>query len=89
MSGAPGIIGADAAAVDLELRTHISTDAGDIKHLSETEVIDVGKAEALSPANEEPVTTRFELWAWYGYYFGNNSAGTLSYAPLSMLPHVS
>lgn len=31
----------------------------------------------------EPPTTRWELWAWYGYYFGNNSAGTLSYAPLS------
>ncbi|KAF3395455.1 Autophagy-related protein 22 [Talaromyces pinophilus] len=30
----------------------------------------------------EPVTTRMELWAWYFYYFGNNSAGTLSYAPL-------
>jgi hypothetical protein len=31
----------------------------------------------------EPPTTRLELWAWYAYYFGNNSAGTLSYAPLS------
>lgn len=31
----------------------------------------------------EPVTSKRELWAWYFYSFGNNSAGTLSYAPLS------
>lgn len=36
--------------------------------------------------NSEPKTTRWELWSWYGYAFGNNSAGTLSYAPLSMVP---
>jgi hypothetical protein len=36
----------------------------------------------------EPVTTRSELCSWYFYYFGNNSAGTLSYAPLSLRnPH--
>jgi hypothetical protein len=85
MSGAPGIIGADAAAVDLELRTHITNEDGDIKNISQAEVTDIGKAEEFSPADSEPVTSRFELWAWYGYYFGNNSAGTLSYAPLSML----
>ena len=34
---------------------------------------------------DEPPTTRLELWSWYAYYFGNNSAGPLSYAPLSEL----
>lgn len=37
----------------------------------------------------EPVTSRWELWSWYLYSFGNNSAGTLSYAPLSMFIAVS
>ncbi|KAH8897438.1 autophagy protein [Thozetella sp. PMI_491] len=83
MSG-PGILGADAAVADLELTARLSKDLGDAKEkqASQTDIVDVSKAESLTPANDEPVTSRLELWAWYGYYFGNNSAGTLSYAPL-------
>ncbi|CAK7216173.1 hypothetical protein SCUCBS95973_002719 [Sporothrix curviconia] len=32
--------------------------------------------------NKEPPTGKWELISWYGFYFANNSAGTLSYAPL-------
>lgn len=46
-------------------------------------------ADAVAHAAEldkEPPTGKWELISWYGYYFANNSAGTLSYAPLSMIP---
>lgn len=32
---------------------------------------------------DEQPTGKWELWSWWGFYFANNSAGTLSYAPLS------
>lgn len=46
------------------------------------EIVPVEVGEIVS----EPPTTRLELWSWYAYYFGNNSAGPLSYAPLSESP---
>jgi hypothetical protein len=52
----------------------------DIAEIS-AEAVSIGLGEAIS--SDEPVTTRLELWSWYAYYFGNNSAGPLSYAPLS------
>ena len=52
----------------------------DVAEIS-TEVVSIGLGEAIS--SDEPATTRLELWSWYAYYFGNNSAGPLSYAPLS------
>ena len=59
--------------------------AVDIKEKDLTEVVEeaahIGLGEIVS--SEEPVTSRLELWSWYAYYFGNNSAGPLSYAPLS------
>lgn len=56
------------------------------------EIVDIeenGGENKSFEQNGEPeiVTTRSELWAWYAYYFGNNSAGTLSYAPLSKFPN--
>ncbi|EFX05301.1 autophagy protein [Grosmannia clavigera kw1407] len=52
-------------------------------------VVEVGELTVSARARElvaeldsELPTGRWELWAWYGYYFANNSAGTLSYAPL-------
>jgi hypothetical protein len=55
----------------------------DIAEIS-AEAVSIGLGEAIS--SDEPVTTRLELWSWYAYYFGNNSAGPLSYAPLSERP---
>ncbi|OAP60509.1 hypothetical protein AYL99_05511 [Fonsecaea erecta] len=58
--------------------------AADIKEKEPTEVLEeavpIGLGEIVT--SEEPVTTRLELWSWYAYYFGNNSAGPLAYAPL-------
>jgi hypothetical protein len=45
------------------------------------EAVPIGLGEIVSP--DEPATTRLELWSWYAYYFGNNSAGPLVYSPLS------
>lgn len=45
---------------------------------------DASSTEGGFTERSEPKTSRWELWSWYGYAFGNNSAGTLSYAPLSM-----
>jgi hypothetical protein len=55
----------------------------DIAEIS-AEAVSIGLGEAIS--SDEEVTTRLELWSWYAYYFGNNSAGPLSYAPLSECP---
>lgn len=81
-----GPVAGDTVAAELELYAH------DIKGVKNGNV-DVesksvkGDVDLRTP---EPITTRWELWAWYAYYFGNNSAGTLSYAPLSMfLPPIA
>ena len=72
-------LGGDATA-DLEVYAHelkdVKSENVDVESKSVKGVVDLGPPE--------PVTTQWELWAWYAYYFGNNSAGTLSYAPLSM-----
>lgn len=60
-------------SLDLKTPTHTSQDA------SRT---DVSGEEVVE--GTPPVTSRWELWAWYAYAFGNNSAGPLSYAPLSI-----
>ena len=69
----PGLNGADdvlaKASIDIKETNQVIHDATDSREVSE---------------KSEPLTSRWELWAWYGYAFGNNSAGTLSYAPLSM-----
>lgn len=77
-----GARGGDTVTAELEL------DSRDVKDVQGDETVDV-EARSVKNAdsdNPEPMTTRWELWAWYTYYFGNNSTGTLSYAPLSMTP---
>jgi hypothetical protein len=53
---------------------------------ADTKEPEIGSAE-LGPGSteepSEPATSRAELWAWWAYYFGNNSSGPLSYTPLS------
>lgn len=77
-----GGTGADHVIGELELSVHYTSD------IKEKTCIDVEENKSanshVDDEEPEPVTTRWELWAWYAYYFGNNSAGTLSYAPLSM-----
>lgn len=82
MSGTPTTTGADTAAPDLKLSPQ-SSEKDDDKHEPQTQVFDISERHNSGTAEDEPVTGRLELWSWYGYYFGNNSAGTLSYAPLS------
>jgi hypothetical protein len=76
-------IGGDAVLGELELKTYAVSD------YRLDEVVDIeekgGSRDKLPvEVDPEPVTTQWELWSWYAYYFGNNSAGTLSYAPLSI-----
>jgi hypothetical protein len=82
-----GAIVGDTTVGELELYSL------DVKFFKSNEVVDVEdqvlKTENAEEENAEPVTTRWELWSWYAYYFGNNSAGTLSYAPLSRDLHLS
>jgi hypothetical protein len=75
--------GGDSVVGELEFQTHA------VNGLKLDEIIDVeekgsAKNDPVNESEPELVTTRWELWAWYAYYFGNNSAGTLSYAPLSI-----
>lgn len=55
----------------------------DVEEIGEKNSPNSSSINSRGQEEPEPVTTRMELWAWYFYYFGNNSAGTLSYAPLS------
>lgn len=55
----------------------------DVEEFGEKNSPNSSSINSRAQEEPEPVTTRMELWAWYFYYFGNNSAGTLSYAPLS------
>lgn len=75
-----GVAGSDQIIGELGLLAE-----KDVKQMesSDLAVDDSLKGEVLETGNE-PITTRRELWSWYAYYFGNNSAGPLSYAPLSM-----
>lgn len=72
-----------------EVRGNLDAKVHAVDELKLNDIVDVeekgGENKSLDHDEEEPeiVTTRWELWAWYAYYFGNNSAGTLSYAPLS------
>lgn len=75
-----GPVGGDTVAAELELYTH------DVKEVKNVDIKSKSVKGEIDLGTPEPVTTRWELWAWYAYYFGNNSAGTLSYAPLSMIP---
>lgn len=74
--------GGDVAVGELGLQTHV---VGDFKlnDIADVEEKSSSKDDHVGEGEPELVTTRWELWAWYAYYFGNNSAGTLSYAPLS------
>lgn len=58
-------------------------DRKDVK-LPQTDEVVLRDEESLEE-KAEPVTSRSELWSYYMYRFGNNSAGPLSYAPLSKL----
>ncbi|KAH8655436.1 autophagy protein [Xylariales sp. PMI_506] len=82
MSNAQGIIGADAAALDLELKSHALKDPVVLESGKGSTGSFSGAEETVESIDVEPVTTKWEIWAWWLYYFGNNSAGTLSYAPL-------
>ncbi|KAH6666730.1 autophagy protein [Halenospora varia] len=75
-----GAVSSDTTVVELELSAH---KAKDFK-INDIITVEEGKSEKerVDEGAAEPTTTRWELWAWYAYYFGNNSAGTLSYAPL-------
>jgi hypothetical protein len=61
------------------------------KDLASLEVGELSDSEArhtLDQFGDEPPTGKWELWSWWSFYFANNSAGTLSYAPLSTYcPH--
>lgn len=78
---ATGGVGTENIVGELELFAHHTSD---IKEKGNIDVEESKSANShIEDEEPEPVTTRWELWAWYAYYFGNNSAGTLSYAPLS------
>lgn len=67
--------GGNAAGVLDVHADHIDTKVG-------RSTVSASQLDDLNP-KPEPITTRRELYAWYAYQFGNNSAGPLSYAPLS------
>ncbi len=69
----------DDHAVD-QVLSDLDVKEKDVAEIS-AEAVSIGLGEVIS--SDEPATTRLELWSWYAYYFGNNSAGPLSYAPLS------
>lgn len=78
MSLATGTSGVEAAIAETQFFKTASLDLKTPTHTSRT---DVSGEEVV--VGTPPITSRWELWAWYAYAFGNNSAGPLSYAPLS------
>ena len=94
MSQATGIAGADATLTDLfaasaivdeheKANVHTGKTGESVSITEKSSGGSIGHPVELE-VEQEPITSRWELWSWYAYYFGNNSAGTLSYAPLSM-----
>jgi hypothetical protein len=83
MTIASGFTGAEEIMGETQFYVKTSSDVKEASELGTQEAAPSSDGGAINE-NPEPITTRWELWSWYAFAFGNNSAGTLSYAPLSM-----